>query len=62
MKGAWLTRADIMQALKITQGKFDRGLGMKLKWKLFGSRKKYFLTEDRMPDEVRQQYNRIHGV
>ena len=55
-RGAWLTRADILQALKLSQGKFERGLGQVLKWKLVGSRKKYFLTVDLMPEEARKAY------
>ena len=48
-----------MQALKITQGKFDRSLGMTLKWKLVGSRKKYFLTEDKIPKDLKSNYDLV---
>ena len=56
MRGAWLTRSEICQALKLTQGKFDRGLSQKLKWTCFGSRKKFFLPESKIPAAVKKNY------
>ena len=51
-----MTKSEIMQALKLTNGKFDTTLGRQLKWKFIGSRKKFFLTEDKMPEDVRNLY------
>lgn len=55
--GCWLPRSEILQALKMSCGKFDRGLGTTLKWKFDGHRKKYFLPTDMMPPDVKKAYS-----
>lgn len=55
--GCWLPRSEILQALKMSCGKFDRGLGTTLKWKFDGHRKKYFLPTGMMPPEVQKAYS-----
>ena len=55
--GCWLPRSEILQALKMSCGKFDRGLGTTLKWKFDGHRKKYFLPTGMMPPEVKKAYS-----
>ena len=57
MRGCWLSQAECCRLLDVTQTKFDRTLAPHLKWKFKGARKLYFLTEDKMTDEVIKLYD-----
>lgn len=56
MRGLWLTRNEIMQSLGIKQSFFDSQLAKELPYKLKGSRKKYFVGEDRLSQNAKSAY------
>ena len=56
MKGVWLTKHEATSVLSISQKEFEKTYEKSLKWNVFGSRKKYFITDKLMPKEAKKNY------